>query len=239
MDMSTLIDELVARVSAKVAEVERGEGAPCTCSGEKPGLLILTADHGDTCHAMLESPKLCARYRTDCALRSDYHVELADFDAVILFGLTNEVLGKLASGVCDTPQTRLAAQALLMGKKLFVPTEEVELYRYASTAPAPYYGMMQQKLDLLTASGMVICSQSNLEDVILGGTPAAPCACSAVPQAARPACEVRVNKRVLTERDISDARAGEATIIHVGPKTIITDLAKDCARARDIQILRD
>ena len=244
MDRGALIEEIVSRVAAKLAEAEkRGEScARCGGDEERPGLLILTQEHGEPCHAMLESPKLCQQYRTDCALLKDYQVDVGGYEVVILYQLTNEVLGKLAAGVCDTPFTRLAMEAILRGKRVFVPTEQVELYRYASTAPAPYYAMLQEKLALLTGSGVVVCAQGNLEEAVLAGRGGAP-AEAPRPQAAQPACrkdkELRLEKRVITERDISEASAKKVTSIHIGEKSILTALALDCAKARDICIQRD
>lgn len=238
MDMNTLIDQILARVAAKIAETE---AAPCACVGEKTKLLILTREHGEHCHQMLESAKLGERYATECALMNDYQVEMADYDAVILYGLTNDALGKLANGVCDTPFTCLASQAILMGKRVFVPTEEVELYRYASTAPAAYYAMMEEKLKLLTASGVVICSKANLESAVLSGAPAPVCGpCSpvaAAPQRVEKEC--KLSKKVITERDISAAKEAGATRLVVSGKAILTDLARDMAKARGVAVVRE
>ncbi|NCB63732.1 MAG: hypothetical protein EOM52_08995 [Clostridia bacterium] len=241
MDMNTLIDQILARVAEKVSEAEC---APCGCgcgNADQPKLLILTHEHGEHCHQMLESEKLRERYATECALLQDYQVDMANYEAVILYGLSNDALGKIAAGVCDTPFTCLASQAILMGKRIFVPTEEVELYRYASTAPAAYYAMMEEKLKLLTASGVVICSKANLEGAVLSGAPAPVCGpCS--PISAAPKCaekECRLSKKVITERDISAARESGASRLVVGGKAILTDLARDMAKTRGIEIVRE
>ena len=156
---------------------------------------------------------------------------------------------KLGLGLCDTPYTRRAAQAILTGKRVDVPTEEVELYRYASTAPAAYYAMMKERLDLLLTSGVVVCSKHNLEGLLLGGA-----ACEAAPAEAPAAAEpsapapmpaareeklVHVTKRVLTERDIRDAAAEKVTCIHVPAKCILTALAKDCAKEHGIRLVQE
>ena len=150
MDHNAIVEEILRRVAEKISEAE-GSRAPCADSGGKPGLLILTQDHGTVCHATLESEALKARYRTDCALMRHYDVELDDYEAVVLFNLSCDAMAALASGACDSAYTRLASKAILSGKKVYVPTEEVELYQYRETAPAAYYNMMQQKLDLLVA----------------------------------------------------------------------------------------
>lgn len=250
MDHNAIVEEILRRVAEKISEAE-GSCAPCADSGGKPGLLILTQDHGTVCHATLESEALKARYRTDCALMHHYDVELDDYEAVVLFNLSCDAMAALASGACDSAYTRLASKAILSGKKVYVPTEEVELYQYRETAPAAYYNMMQQKLDLLVASGVVICAQASLEQVILGSASPVPAAAAPVraaapaPAASAPAaacCEeraARVNKRVLTEKDLIEANMSGVTEVHIGGKTIVTALAKDAAKDRGMTIVRD
>ena len=119
----------------------------------------------------------------------------------------------------------------------------------ASTAPAAYYAMMKERLDLLLTSGVVVCSKHNLEGLLLGGA-----ACEAAPAEAPAAAEpsapapmsaareeklVHVTKRVLTERDIRDAAAEKVTCIHVPAKCILTALAKDCAKEHGIRLVQE
>ena len=246
----TLLNEIVARVAAKLAEAEGGEAAPAAADrDDREGLLLLSQEMNDTCRAMLKCEKLKARFRVDCASLQSEPAELDSYGVVVLTGLTNEALAKLALGLCDTPYTRLAAQAILAGKRVYIPTEEVELYRYASTAPAAYYAMMKERLDLLLTSGVVVCSKHNLEGLLLGGA-----ACEAAPAEAPAAAEpsapapksaareeklVHVTKRVLTERDIRDAAAEKVTCIHVPAKCILTALAKDCAKEHGIRLVQE
>ena len=256
MDHNAMVEEILRRVAEKLSAAEgqmSGEGAPCACCG-KPGLLVLTQDHGTDCHATLENEAIQARYATDCALMHHYEVDLDAYEAVVLFDLSCDAMAALASGACDTAYTRLASKAILSGKKVYVPTEAVELYRYKETAPAAYYAMMQQKLDLLVASGVVICAQAGLEQAILGGAaqaapqqPAAapavaPLAASSTPAPMAPQGEqtdVRIDKRVLTEKDLIEANMGGVTRVHIGEKTIVTALAKDAAKDRGMTLIRD
>ena len=241
----TLLNEIVARVAAKLAEAEGGEAASAAASrDDREGLLLLSQEMNDTCRAMLKCEKLKARFRVDCASLQSEPAELDSYGVVVLTGLTNEALAKLALGLCDTPYTRLAAQAILTGKRVYVPTEEVELYRYASTAPAAYYAMMKERLDLLLTSGVVVCSKHNLEGLLLEAAPAeAPAAAEPSAPAPMPAAReeklVHVTKRVLTERDIRDAAAEKVTCIHVPAKCILTALAKDCAKEHGIRLVQE
>lgn len=246
MEHQALIEEIIRRVSERLAAVPAAEPAKAEAP-EKPGLLILAPGHGADCHDLLESAAVQARYRMECALEKQYAVELGSYEAVVLYGLSCGALAALASGSWDCDYTRLASQAILAGKRVYVPAEEVGLYRCQDTAPAPYYGMLLRKLRLLTDSGVVVCARSELEPLLLGGepqacgapVPAAQCPQSeACPPAARPA-EVRVDKRVLTERDLISAQEAGAACIRVTGRCIITALAADTAAGRGITIIRD
>lgn len=246
MDQSMLIDEILARVAAKLAAAEdapgTGEDPAGEPSAEKPGLLVLCQTEDQCCCQMLSSCALKERFNITCVCRPEETVDLSAQSCVVLCQLTNDVLSKLALGICDTPYTRLASQAILMGKRVYVLTEQVELYRYATTAPAPYYAALEAHLNLLTASGVVICSQSNLELALTG---------DAAPAAKQPECPapapapapcggaekvLELNKRVLTEKDVSNAAADKVTCIRLPAKCILTALAKDCAKDRGIRL---
>lgn len=248
MDQSMLIDEILARVAAKLAAAEdapgTGEDPAGEPSAEKPGLLVLCQTEDQCCCQILSSCALKERFDITCVCRPEETVDLSAQSCVVLCQLTNDVLSKLALGICDTPYTRLASQAILMGKRVYVLTEQVELYRYATTAPAPYYAALEAHLNLLTASGVVICSQSNLELALTGD--AAPAAkqpeCPApAPAPASAPCGgaekvLELNKRVLTEKDVSNAAADKVTCIRLPAKCILTALAKDCAKDRGIRL---
>ena len=253
MDQSKLIDEILARVAAKLAAEEAPDCAPDPAdepSAEKPGLLVLCQTDAPCCS------QLADRLKEHFAVTRVCGQEGADLSAqscVVLCQLTNDVLSKLALGICDTPYTRLASQAILMGKRVYIPTEQVELYRYATMAPAPYYAMLKAHLDLLTASGAVICSQSNLAGALAGGgdscpqpepepeQQAEPSPAPASEPAPAPSCgkELKLEKRVLTEKDVLDAAAARVTCIRLPAKCILTALAKDCAKDHGIRLERD
>ena len=74
-----------------------------------------------------------------------------DFESVMKQANTawNEALGKIANGIFDTDYTRRFGTALLLGKRIFIAEEEVELYRYKDTAPAGYYSRLEENLKFL------------------------------------------------------------------------------------------
>lgn len=229
---------------------------------QRPGLLILTQDHGCDCHTLLESSRLQEKYRTCCALAQDFQVDLSEIETVVLFHLTTEDLCKIVSGITDTPYTKLAAKALLAGKNLYVPREEVELYQYPVGGLGSYQCMLQAKLTKLVSWGLKICPLEELEDCILGVTAAeepekeseplsggaiqeeeaVPSECglqSADSSCAEPEKELVFSKRVITERDIIEANRENVKVIRITERNILTALAKDAASARNIRLIRE
>lgn len=235
MDLSNNLDEIVARVLARIGNAEL-EDVNCP---PRPKLLVLTREHGEECHSVYGCGALSAKYQVDCALSADYDLDPADYEAVVLFNLTNEALAEIAGGCGGTGFTRLAVRSLLLGKRIYVPRREVELFNYAETAPAVFYGMMKAKLDFLSSCGVVFCELDELEDAICGGVrpDAGAAAARRAPEAARRA-ELCLTKRVVTEKDVVTAVSERAGVIRTGERAIVTDLAKDYAREHGIVILR-
>lgn len=233
MEYSELVQEIAARVSAYL---ESG------CSAKKK-LMILTQEHGDMCHKILESPKISEQFRTECALMGNYESDCCDCAGVVMFNLTNEALARIVSGVCGTPYTSAAAKALLLGKPVWVPKEEIEILRYECSTP--YAKMMYEKLAQLESMGVTVCSYDDIEDAVIGNK------CAETSRSAAdfaPHCEKsqdeHVNKdfvcakKVITEKDLINAYTEGANRVLTGEKAIVTDLAKEYARAHSIEIVK-
>lgn len=230
MDIDTLVSEICRRVQDKMEAFEEQEARCKSSQGQvNPKLLILTRAHGTRCHEALESSRLAEYYELDCALQEDYDCDIACYEAVIAYNLSNEVLGKIANGIFDNGYTRLFGEALLSGKKVFLPREEVELYQYRDKAPALYYKRLLSNLKLLMDSGVVIAPNQELQTIILTGNPG-----SNIPEEK----EICIAKHIITEKDITAAHEERAEVIAVDIKAILTDLAKEYANKQKIAIVR-
>lgn len=235
MDIDALVTEICKRVQEKL---EAGTEEPASVEGTPlPKLLVLTDSHGEECHKTLECRKLAEYYQTECALLQDYNCRIEEYEAVVAYTLTNESLGKIAWGIYDNGYTRLFGRALLAGKKIFVPREEVELYQYREKAPGAYYQKIEQNLKLLLDSGVVIAPREKLADLLLTGEePAAPSAPACEPVAEEK--EYTLYKKVITEKDVTAADREKATAVVVPERAILTDLAREYARKRNMEIIR-
>lgn len=233
MEYSELVREIAARVSAYL------ENDCC----DKKKLLILTHEHGTECHKVLECPKLAEHFSTECALLNEYSCDVDGCEGVVLFNLTNAALSRIVSGVCDTPYTATAAKALLLGKPVWVPKEEIEILKYDSATP--YGQMMYEKLRQLERFGVTACTYNDLSDTIIGGTGCeSACAkansvtcCEEAP--VQSTCKDFIcSKKVITEKDMVSAHSEGAGRLLAGEKAIVTDLAREYARAHGIEIIK-
>ena len=222
MELELLISEICGKVKERMEALEQGE-AKCS---DKPRLFLISQDHGTLCHPTLESRELLEYYCVDCMLLQDKTLESAPYEGVIAYTLTNEALGKLANGIFDTDYTRAFGKALLLGKRIFVPEEEVELYRYRDTAPEGYYNRLAENLKFLENNGVILGGQTR------NGESAKP------EKAQKPEKIVHLTKKVITERDMIAAREEQASCVTVEPKAILTDLAKEYGRRYHIKLER-
>lgn len=241
MDIDVIISEIIRRVT-QVEEIV------------KPQLLVLSPQHGEICHCMLESEKVKQYYNLDCALLANYEVNLQNYEAVIMYGLTNENLCKLSGGVCDDDFTKLAQKAFLLGKKVFILTSEVELLKFCNKTN--YYKMLEEKLNFLVGCGLCICENSSIEDIILSGAEqklveSEACEAVAEKNVEKVCCEEKtcceeniccdekvITKKVITEKDMAQAYSDGVRAISIAKKAILTDLAKEFAHERKMTITR-
>ncbi|MBW7572276.1 hypothetical protein [Caproiciproducens faecalis] len=208
----------------------------------KPGLLILTQkhDHSTGCHRILESGRLAAQYRTECALKGEYGCSVDDFSVVILFNLTNDMLVRIAAGTEDTPYSKAAVQAILKGKTLFAVEEGVELFDYKRTAPAVYYNMMMEKVNFLKESGVIFCPLNRLEDSVLGEkTDTEPVEGPTEKQSLPPVRHEKPKREIVTARDLALLNNDNISAIRVAADSIISSEAWDYARVNGMQIIRE
>lgn len=240
MDFDKLVEEIVKRVTEKITQAEEISKPQSAVSDViKPKLLILTEEHGDICHQTLENEKLLEYYQTECAMLKNYECDIDDYEAIIIFGLCNNSLSKVASGNSDTLFTELIQKAILCGKRLFLVKDTVELYKYEHTAPKMYYNMMLDKLEFLKSCGVVVCQYANLSEIILSGEAEQPSQIIENQPKTDMGKQVFIQKRVVTERDISEAVTRDVSCVRVGKRAIITELAKEYLQTRHITLLRE
>ena len=233
MDYKTLIDEIAARVSAKLAETEENvsEVKAEAPAASKPRILVLTEAHGTVCHKILDDAALKEAFIIDCALSCNYECDVKSYAAVVTFDLTADNICRLAGGVCDTPFSSLARMAFMLGKKIYSVKESIELFKFADTMPHAYSRMLTDKLALLEESGLVVCPADILPQAILGCHTGKPCQHAAEET-------VAIDKRVVSERDVASLYKQGLACIRVGERSIVTDLAREYAAARGVKIVR-
>ena len=249
-----LLNEICKRVQEKLKEAQAKAN---TAEEEKealPSLLVLTEDHGTICHETLEHTELAGYYCMECAMLTDYQCCMKDYEGVVLYTLSNEALGKVAHGILDNGFTRLLGQALLEGKKIYAAREGIELYRYANTAPKAFYQRLEENLQLLTDSGMVIAPHEHMADFILHGAGkeektqeskqecGGSLACEPVKEAVKDLepelKEAALDKKIITEKDMIVLGNQRVKRVLIQEKAILSDLAKEYAQKHKMLIER-
>jgi ethanolamine utilization protein len=244
MDKNQLVEEILARVAAKLAEPRSKDS-----SANQRKVLILTEHHDTKCHELLENIELQACCRLDCAFIKEYNVKIEDYDTVVIYQLSVDAMAKLAGGSCDSPFLSLASKAILLGKQVLLVEDEIELYRYRQTAQKAYYSMLEEKLNQLRTYGILFSRYGDLTKVL--SEPSRCCGCIPV----EAGCERedirgnlelaggkqkhRIDKKVITESDIRKLTGDSISCIVINKNAILTDLAKEYLYNRKIDVERE
>ena len=249
MDMDLLIELAVRAVKAYLEK----EGITSAVPAERKvnSALVLTEHHCEECAVEKLDSELC---KVTCALAQNYEVNVDDFDSIVLYNMTNSNLFKIANGCTDNKFLALASEAILKGKRVIMVKEEVEILKYAETAPKALYNNIYKNLQILLDSGVELVDAKGVKDAICEGADA-PVECvkaeevkaveaapASVPAVAATKAEsddsvLVLTKRVITERDIREAAAKHYKKVQLPEKPVITYLAKDTAFELGIELI--
>jgi len=216
MDRSRLVEEISKKVMDRINDL-------------KPKILVLNQEHS---RLIFKSEKFCACYWSDDGSAEDKSDVLGSYEAVVLLQLTCDTMTQIASGVVVTDDAKLVFRALLMGKKIYIPKESIELFLFKNTAPDSYYAMLLEKLNILAAAGVTFCAMDELEEKILAKK------IEPIDTGSVSGEEVFLDKKVITEKDVMKVCRNEMNQLYVTQRAIVTELAYDYARKRGVDIIR-
>ncbi len=139
-------------------------------------------------------------------------------------------LAKIALGLRDTPLCVIAAEGISKGIPLELYTDDLG---FTGQTPAPYRQLYEGYLNQVRSYGVIV--RDNLRDqTAAGGASITAC------KPAGATCESKIigwNSRLLTERDVLAFPTGCA--VKLGQSTIMTPLAKDMLKRRQVEIRRE
>ncbi|MBQ9827343.1 MAG: hypothetical protein IJM62_01525, partial [Lachnospiraceae bacterium] len=168
MDFDALVEEVYRRVLAKIRELEAREGGSVSF-GDKPKMLVLTLPGGTDRDKVLTCPDLNMKYQTELAIDKDYNCVLMGYDVVMAMDLSNDTIKKVGEGMCNDGYSRLLSQALLTGKKVFIPAETVEMWKYQTTHDSPLlYRTLEKDLDQMRLHGATIAHMADIVKMLNG-----------------------------------------------------------------------
>ncbi|MDD6153994.1 MAG: hypothetical protein PUB39_00255 [Eubacteriales bacterium] len=252
MNLEKLIAEIVRRVEYAILKVE-------SAKEDKPKILVISKAVNKGVSDLENNQRLTSCFDVDGFDSEGQPVDLESYKKVVIADLDNESLSKLTLGIFDNPYLKLIGSCIMQGKDISIVEDDIEFLKYRKTAPKSFLDMFSNKLNTLKDWGMDVRSLDDLV-VTLCSNPDKLCSASiggggdvavqreealkeekkpaAAPQPAKadePVDEV-FKRRVLTETDVIGARMDSRTEILISPRTIITEVAKDCAHKNGIKI---
>ena len=96
--------------------------------------------------------------------------------------------------------------------------------------------MMCEKLKLLQDSGVILCNHCDLENILAGGCQSTECSEKKHNTIDK---YVKIDKKVITEKDLRLITADGANRIRINCNAILTDLAKEYLNTRKMVVDRE
>lgn len=170
--------------------------------------------------------------------------KVIQYDMVLITELPIELLAHLALGCPMDQREQIILRTLLMGKRVYLLQDGIEINQYKDTAYKNLLLQYQDYLDKIKLFGIQIIADSNLllEDEEMSVKNEEPCyyKTSMVKKTSGSYNHGTVdylNKKVLLEKDLLDDHL-KNTVILLSQKCIITPLAEDYIRMHMISIQR-
>ena len=226
MSKDELIDEILKRVLKKISEREnQHENMPTL-----PKLLVIANPECAQRNLQDYEDILGKDYEIHCSCEYQNDIELADYSSIVITDLDNGSLSKLAKGEFESSYLALIGRAIMAGKKILLPLEEIEFKRYEKTMPTLLRGLLTQKLNALKQWKVEMKPLNDIATELtkVGRRSVMPDGFDA---------DV-LHKKFITDKDvlsIIEAGAGE---IRIAKTSIITDIAMERIQRNGLSLLR-
>lgn len=226
MSKDELIDEILKRVLKKISEREnQHENMPTL-----PKLLVIANPECAQRNLQDYEDILGKDYEIHCSCEYQNDIELADYSSIVITDLDNGSLSKLAKGEFESSYLALIGRAIMAGKKILLPLEEIEFKRYEKTMPTLLRGLLTQKLNVLKQWKVEMKPLNDIatELIKVGRRSVMPDGFDA---------DV-LHKKFITDKDVLsviDAGVGE---IRIAKTSIITDIAMERIKKHGLNLLR-
>jgi ethanolamine utilization protein len=247
LNFEKLIGEIVRRVEYAILKFESGKE-------NKPKILVISKDLNEGTSEIKNNQKLNSCFNVDGFDMSGQQVDLESYNKVVIADLDNESLSKLTLGIFDNPYLKLIGSCIMQGKDISIVEDDIEFLKYRDTAPKSFLQMFEHKLNTLKDWGMDVRSLDDLV-VTLCANPDKLCSASVGGGAdnavkrqeiseSRTEDKTETNdnsgdvfmRRVLSETDVIGAKMDSRKEIRISSRTIVTEVAKECAHKNGIKI---
>lgn len=230
MNMETLVEEIAREVYARLYKLQEANE-----EGKKRAV-ILSEDKDESLESMLRE-QYSIRY---------YEPQMRNCDLVIVPQMCIKLLANLANGLANEAAERFIMTMLLKGRKVIILEEGILYRKFKKVAPPAVYKLYEAYEDKLKSFGVMIVPRDNVLQACKPGyvstKTAEPSQKETEPQLVRQAEEAGYtsicHKKLITEADIRKLYMKNMCEIVIGPKSILTPLARDFIRTQRIQVRR-
>ncbi|MGV8980108.1 hypothetical protein [Clostridium sp.] len=245
MDIEKLVDMITREVMNRIPSTANSNVT------EKAKVLVISS-----CSEELAAIKELVQDKYEVYVYNNEDINLRNYEHIIVTNLCNKGLSSMALGLCNDKVQELIVEAFFNGKKVYILKEGIQYRKYSKNANEALYNLYNQYECKIMSYGAILFHEGDLlkcmeKDLACSDGPIqadgiveSSAACSGVKTLisedsvlSNQVVEIN-NKRLITESDLRKLYMNGIKEVNLIKKAILTPLAQDFIRIKQLRINR-
>lgn len=233
MDIEKLVDMVTREVMMKI------QSSINDTTIDKEKVLVISS-----CEEELKVVKDLLENKYEVCIYDKVDINMKNYEHIIVTNLCNKGLASMALGLCNDNVQEFIIGSLFNSKRVYVIKEGIEYRKYSTNANKELYNLYNQYEYKIMSYGVVLVSETGLLESMKDGATYKEQVVQSLPQIestndiqAHQVTEIS-NKRLITESDLKKLYMNGLKEVTIIQKAIITPLAQDYVRIKQLKLSR-
>lgn len=233
MDIEKLVDMVTKEVMMRI------QSSINDTTIDKEKVLVISS-----CEEELKVVKDLLENKYEVCIYDKADINMKNYEHIIVTNLCNKGLSSMALGLCNDNVQEFIIESLFNSKRVYVLKEGVEYRKYSTNANKELYNLYNQYEGKIMSYGVVLVSGAGLLKSMKDGTTYNEKVVQVISEKEstndiqdHQVTEIS-NKRLITESDLKKLYMNGVKEVTIIQKAIITPLAQDYVRIKQLKLSR-
>ena len=227
MDIEKLVDMVTREVMMKI------QSSINDTTIDKEKVLVISS-----CAEELKVVKDLLENKYEVCIYDKADINMKNYEHIIVTNLCNKGLSSMALGLCNDNVQEFIIESLFNSKRVYVLKEGIEYRKYSTNANEALYNLYNEYECKIMSYGVVLVHESSLlKSMQMGAYCKEESVVNRNDIEAHQVVEIS-NKRLITESDLKKLYMNGIKEVTIIKKAILTPLAQDFLRIKQLQLNR-